>query len=446
MKKKALTAMIVLAVVVALCMFFSGTVRTITTPKVRFTSAKQGKFEAVTELTGKVYLDKPEEIKLALPEDITVTVRRMYAEPGQEVREGDRLLTTRIVDYDKKMEQLRSEYDSAQSSLRNLERKSGEIRLSRGEQSWMDAYYTSQQADQRERDARVEAMARLSAEKLEMPESGIPEGASEKLTAALEELRIAEEEAKKASAELEKLNRYAIAESVWTEIEQRREYREKMEKAEKDMTELTLLARSVETVRAQHDGYIAEILHQKGDTLDADTVVLTMSSADTKPVLRAELTEKAQNVTEGASVRVAVGDWGFVETVITGTGVSSDGKKHADAEINRDLLNYYGSVSYMMQEEDGLKMRLTTRARESTCLLPPSAVRDLDGDAYVYIAERESSAFGGTQLKVVKRSVKVLNKSDAMVSVQEDDLSYQQIIVGEDRVLNEGDFVMEYGE
>ena len=33
-----------------------------------------------------------------------------------------------------------------------------------------------------------------------------------------------------------------------------------------------------------------------------------------------------------------------------------------------------------------------------------------------------------------------------MVSVQEDDLSYQQIIVGEDRVLSEGNFVMEYGE
>ena len=49
MKKVALKAMVVLAIVIALCMFFSGTVRTITTPRVRFLSAKQGKgYEFVT--------------------------------------------------------------------------------------------------------------------------------------------------------------------------------------------------------------------------------------------------------------------------------------------------------------------------------------------------------------------------------------------------------------
>ena len=64
MKKIAVRAMIVLAIVVALCMFFSGTIRTITTPKVRFTSARQGKFEMVTELTGSVHFKDAEELKL----------------------------------------------------------------------------------------------------------------------------------------------------------------------------------------------------------------------------------------------------------------------------------------------------------------------------------------------------------------------------------------------
>ena len=43
MKKFALRGLLILAIVVALCMFFSGTVRTLTTPKVRFAQAKNGK-------------------------------------------------------------------------------------------------------------------------------------------------------------------------------------------------------------------------------------------------------------------------------------------------------------------------------------------------------------------------------------------------------------------
>ena len=54
MKKFALRGLLILAIVVALCMFFSGTVRTLTTPKVRFAQAKNGKFEQEIELKGKV--------------------------------------------------------------------------------------------------------------------------------------------------------------------------------------------------------------------------------------------------------------------------------------------------------------------------------------------------------------------------------------------------------
>ena len=45
LKKFAIRGIMSLAIFVALCMFFSGTVRTITTPKVRLTAAKRGKLE-----------------------------------------------------------------------------------------------------------------------------------------------------------------------------------------------------------------------------------------------------------------------------------------------------------------------------------------------------------------------------------------------------------------
>ena len=54
LKKFAVRGIVVLAVFVALCMFFSGTIRTITTPKVKLTSGRRGKLEERTELTGKL--------------------------------------------------------------------------------------------------------------------------------------------------------------------------------------------------------------------------------------------------------------------------------------------------------------------------------------------------------------------------------------------------------
>ncbi|MBQ8954421.1 MAG: hypothetical protein IJ048_09920, partial [Clostridia bacterium] len=186
MKKIAVRAMITLAVVVALCMFFSGTIRTITTAKVRFTSARQGKFEMTSELTGKVQFKETEELKLDVPEGVTLTVKSVFAKPGAAVEAGDRLIGAAVVDYEKTIAALQSDYDAAEASLRDLLRKNGEVRLSRNEQAWMEAYYAAQEASQRKRDCRVEVQALLALEGLEMPESGLPEGASEELAAAIE--------------------------------------------------------------------------------------------------------------------------------------------------------------------------------------------------------------------------------------------------------------------
>ena len=45
LKKFALRGLIILAVAVALCMFFARTVQTITTPKVQLVTASNGRFE-----------------------------------------------------------------------------------------------------------------------------------------------------------------------------------------------------------------------------------------------------------------------------------------------------------------------------------------------------------------------------------------------------------------
>ena len=74
MKRFAIRGLIVLAVVVALCMFFSGTIRTITTPKVNLYSPKQGKLEQTVELTAKTVFPESKPVTLPGAKDLTLNI------------------------------------------------------------------------------------------------------------------------------------------------------------------------------------------------------------------------------------------------------------------------------------------------------------------------------------------------------------------------------------
>jgi len=442
MKKIAVRAIITLAVVVALCMFFSGTIRTITTAKVRFTSARQGKFEMVTELTGQVQFKETEELKLDVPQGITLTVKRVFVKPGDRVEEGEKLFSAVVVDYDKTIETLQGDYDTAQATLRDLVRKNGEVRLTRNEEAWREAYYAAQAASQRKRDCRVEVQALLALEGLEMPGEDIPEGASDELVAAIEARSEAEAASDAADAALDRLKRYAIDEQTWNYMTQRRECEEKMASSEESMARLMLLSREVGEICAKHAGYVTEVLVEKGGAVDGTTVLLRQTPEGGAPVIRVDVSDVKQNVSAGSVVTVDSPRWGRLETAVIDTGITPTGSRYADTTITDDIINSFGSVGNMMQAE--IKLRLTTRAQEATCLVSPAAVRGSGDDRYVYVAAKESSTFGGTQMKVQKIGVTVLNESASAVSIS-DDLSRYPIIYMEDRAINEGDPVMEYG-
>ena len=442
MKKIAVRAMIVLAVVVALCMFFSGTIRTITTAKVRFTSARQGKFEQTIELTGKVHFKESEEIKLELPASSALTVTKVFVKAGQQVFAGDTLISATVDSFDQTMEQLQADYDSAEAALRELVRKNGDVRLTRNEKAWMEAFYAAQSASQALRDCRVEVQMLLTLEQLEMPETGYPEGASDELIAAVDALNAAEAVADEANDNLDRLNRYAVDETDWTYLTQKKDYEDKMADCESKMTALSLLSREVAAVAAPHDGYVTEVSVEKGGRCDASTVICRITPEQASPVIRTDISDVKQSVAAGSVVTVQTSRYGNLDTAVIDTGLLADGTRYADVAITQDIISSNGSVANMMQGD--ITMKLTTRAQESSSLITPSAVRGSGSDRYVYTARTESSTFGGTQMKIEKISVTVLNESASVVSVAED-LTRSQIVYMEDRAISEGDAVMEYG-
>lgn len=448
MKKFAVKALIVLAVVIALCMFFSGTIRTITTAKVRFTSAKSGKLEINIPLKGKIEFKNTEELTLPLDEKQSVNVKKLYVGEGDYVEEGDKLISVQLSGFDEEIDKLKTEYDSAADSLRELKRKNGEIKLSRSEKAWLDAYNTAQVAASELRTKRIDVRMLLAKKGLEMPEEGFdgknyPEEADEDLIAAIDELIEAQTASDTAEEELSKLNRYALSDTVWEQLKQQQEYENKMQEAETGILELTMQKQSLSSIKAPHSGYIAKVNVAKGDACGEDTVVLLITKEDEEPVIRADISEVKQTVTEGAKVNVETNWYGRCESVVTNTGIAKDGSKYADIELTKDIIEANGSVASMLENE--LQLYLTSKAKESTYLISATAVRGSGDERYVLIAQREGSTFGGTQMKAKKQTITVLGESNSTVSINED-LSRASVIYMEDRQVNEGDAVMEYTE
>ena len=77
-KKRALKALVWLGVIVAACMYFSRTIQTITTPKVKLVQATTGRIEQKISVEAKPYFPVETEITLNKAKDYPITVDKVY--------------------------------------------------------------------------------------------------------------------------------------------------------------------------------------------------------------------------------------------------------------------------------------------------------------------------------------------------------------------------------
>ena len=442
MKKFALRGLITVAVVVALCIFFSGTVRTLTTPKVRFAQAKMGRMETETELKGKVVFPETEELILPIPEGINLTVTRVRVAAGDKVKSGATLLNARVTDADRKLESLKKDLETARKDLAAKNRKLENVRLTRSEQQWQTAWEKHDAAQQAEALLRVELQAALRQAGLALTEKGeLPEEAGDDLRQQMADWQQAQQQTEQAAAALAALERYAIPETTWTAMQEQAEAEKKITGLEDQITELQVWMRTAEKITAPRASYVAEVSVEKGSTLDGDTVLMKLTAEKADPVIRVDLTDVKQEVKQGTVMQLEADSWERPSVKVVEVGLTLEGHPYADLEINKDAVYAMGSVGAMMKND--IKVRLNARSQESTCLLPASAVRGSGSDRYVYVGTMESSTFGGSRMVAEKKTVTVLAESGSTVSVSED-LSYDKVLYMEDRALTEGGAVMEY--
>ena len=442
LKKFAIRGIVSLAVFVALCMFFSGTVRTITTPKVRLTVPKRGKLEERVQLSCKLAFPEVEKVTCPLPEDASLTIVKVNTREGYTVSAGEVVVEARVSNYEQQRKTLQAEYDSAAEQLLSLENKNRGIRINHRDQAYADAYFALRDARRAAVSLQLDMEAELYREGLAMADSGYPEGASDALVKLIDDWRAAVEVQKAAQAALDDASRYTVDDTVWSYITEKHEQQTKQAEAEESLRQLMALNDRVKAIVAPHDGYIAELGVKEGDTCDSGSQTIFSITAEGRlPTLRADISELSRPVTEGMTATMNPDSYDAIETTVIGVGTDTEGKKYADIQLDERIIRSRGSVYSMMQEETPLT--LIYRARESSSLLPTSAVRGSGDERYVYIAEQNTAAFGGGTLKLHKMSVKVLGEYGGTTSIQED-LSYYTIAYGEDRAISDDDAVMEY--
>ncbi|MBP3719986.1 MAG: hypothetical protein J6J41_01510 [Clostridia bacterium] len=441
MKKFALRGMVILAAAVALCIFFSGTVRTLTTPKARFAQIRTGKMEQEIDLTGKVVFPEEEELTYSIPEGMTLTVTRVHVTAGSKVKAGDPLVSTRVTDGEKTLESLKKDLATAQKELRTLETKTAGIRLTRSEEKWQETWNRENEARGRAQEARISLMTALRQAGLEWNGKDLPEGAGEEAQELYAAWQQAEKEASAASDALKALERYAIPDETWTAIQQKQEQTRKAADLENQILTLQVLEKTAEKITAPREGYVTEISLEKGATLDADSVILKMTAEGSQPVIRVDLSDVKQEVKKGTTLMLEGDSWDRPSVKVTETGLNAEGRPYADAEITKDVTYALGSVSALMKKE--IKAQLVVRSQEATCLVPAAAVRGSGDSRYVYVGETERSAFSGSRMIVRKTDVRVLAESGSICSLAED-LTGMKVLYMEDRALTEGGAVMEY--
>ena len=441
LKKFAVRGIVVLAIFVALCMFFSGTIRTITTPKVKLISGRRGKLEERTDLTGKLAFPEVEKLGAALPEGMSVTITKVNTRAGYTVKAGDVLVEARVSNYDAALKQYQDAYDQASEQLMNLENKNRGIRITRRDETYAEAYFALRDARRKAVSARLDMESLLTKEGLVRTEEGYPEGASEALTKAIDTWRTAVQAQTDAQTAMDAASRYTVDETVWNYITERRGLQEKLDDAEKGMSGLMALNEQVRAIAAPHDGYVAEVNVKADDQYSGSQPMIVMTAENAMPVLRCDVSDVKRAIADGTAVNYTVDSWESIETKVVASGTDAEGRKYVDVALTDRLIRERGSV-YAMTIED-TPLQLIYRAKDATTLLPVSAVRGSGDDRYVYVVEEDYAAFGASTMKLRKMAVTVLSEYGGTASLQED-VSYYTIAYMEDRPVNEGDAVMEY--
>ena len=443
MRKKALIGFSSLIVLLVVCFFFSGTIKTLTTPKVMITQPKQGRLKEEITLTGYLTFSETADVTLPdVPDGVTLTITKINVAPGSYVQEGDVLFETQFTDAQTMIAVQEQIYAGAQLELLELEREHSDLRLHRNDESWLAAYDALVLAYDIRHTAQVNLEVEAKLQGIELVDGRIPEGITdETLLQAQTVVDAAEHDVQTALAAMDKADRLGIADEAYQYVMKRRELEGRMTQATQQIVMLRTLDQSSRQICATHSGYITQIYVELGQSWDGHSAALIMSAPNATILLRADSTNTTRTISDGAVVNISGRFGSTVKTTVCATGYDSMGNPYVEVALQQRDMTALDTPGNLMSK--GISLQINYTAGTSSYLLPSSAVRGSGDQRYVYILTEVENSFGQIALIVEEQPVTVLDETGDTVAVTGIP-DNQQIAYMEDRAIGPGSEVIAY--
>lgn len=448
MKKAAVKGLVILIGIVLACVFFSGTLHSITTAKVRMVKAKNGKLSGELSMSGELCWPASESVFVpGLGSEDTLLIRRMPVSTGSWVQAGQVLAECELSEADTRLASLQAQYSEKENEYLELKRKNQQLQMTSQQNAWYESYRALKAARQAERAASqsLKLAAWKAGVTLENDSAPPPETTDEETLAAWEALKECRQETEKAQAAFDRNNLFPVSEDLSSYLEKRSELEEEMAGLEDQMIQLRILKESAASVTAPHDGYITAAELKAGDTLTRETPLVQITEEGALPVIRLDPEGNRKTFTAGTEVLLSAGDR-TVTAAVTEMAFSAEGKPCVDVAVTRENINSLGGVT-ALTESGSVSATIQWQSESASTLIPTAALRGSEGDYYVYIVQADPSESGNSSgfSLISRKSVTVLGQSDSVTSVSES-LRSESIVYMEDRPLSDGCEVMPYDE
>lgn len=448
MKKAAVKGLVILIGIVLACVFFSGTLHSITTAKVRMVKAKNGKLSGELSMSGELCWPASESVFVpGLGSEDTLLIRRMPVSTGSWVQAGQVLAECELSEADTRLASLQAQYSEKENEYLELKRKNQQLQMTSQQNAWYESYRALKAARQAERAASqsLKLAAWKAGVTLENDSTPPPETTDEETLSAWEALKERRQETEKAQAAFDRNNLFPVSEDLSAYLEKRAELEEEMAGLEDQMMQLRILKESAASVTAPHDGYITAAELKAGDTLTRETPLVQITEEGALPVIRLDPEGNRKTFTAGTEVLLSAGDR-TVTAAVTEMAFSAEGKPCVDVAVARENINSLGGVT-ALTGSGSVSATIKWQSESASTLIPTAALRGSEGDYYVYIVQADPSESGNSSgfSLISRKSVTVLGQSDSVTSVSES-LRSESIVYMEDRPLSDGCEVMPYDE
>ena len=312
LKRFAMKGLIVLAVVVALCMFFARTVQTITTPKVQIVTGSTGRFEQEMKFQATVEFPEKEEIILEDATKSNIVIEKVYVQPGHWVAAGETIFTAHLPGYEEDMKKLQEDYQTKSQELLDLDIANRKLSKESKQNELYDELLDSQ-----DKLAELTYQTRFAAMQAGINLTGDPSEWNKQL-AALKDVpaeiaqavdktvaaKGAVEAARTAFFEVYENRKLRVSDDVFKYIKDRNTALEALNDLQEQMVALDSRNATLSKVTAPRDGYIVSVDVAEGDTYDGTKLAYAISGEGTSPVLKATLNDNKRNVTEGSKATI----------------------------------------------------------------------------------------------------------------------------------------------